>query len=125
MGQRPPKGLGTKHWRLRLHVMPHENLDFFHTDPSGLKSLKDFCWHVNPGCNLEAWGTKQTAVNAACAHAAVKSANMTNNTAQMCDNSSLFICTSKNPGFPDFLFRLNRKSGFFFTITCPYTSGLI
>ena len=43
---------------------------------------------------------------------------------QMCDKSSFYMYF-KNSVFPDFLLRLIRKSGFFFTITCPHASGLI
>ena len=51
--------------------------------------------------------------------------NVTNNAVIKCVITALFICTSKNSVFSDFLLRLNRKSGFFFTKTWPYVSGLI
>ena len=43
-----------------------------------------------------------------CAHIAKKVRNVN----QMCDNSPLYMYL-KNSFFPDFLIRLNRKSGFF------------
>ena len=51
--------------------------------------------------------------------------NVTNNAVIKCVIRALSIGTSKNSVFPDFLIRLNRKSGFFFTITCLHASGLI
>ena len=54
-----------------------------------------------------------------------KVGNVTNNAVIKCVIRARSICTSKNSVFPDFLIRLNRKSGFFFTKTCPHTSGLI
>ena len=51
--------------------------------------------------------------------------NVTNNAVIKCVIRALSICTSKNSVFPDFLIRLNRISGFFFTKTCLNTSGLI
>ena len=50
-------------------------------------------------------------------HAAEKVRNVKNNAVIKCVIRALSICTSKNLVFPDFLIRLNRKSGFFFTKT--------
>ena len=52
-----------------------------------------------------------------CVHAAEKVRNVKNNAVIKCVIRALSICTSKNLVFPDFLIRLNRKSGFFFTKT--------
>ena len=60
-----------------------------------------------------------------CVHAAEKVRNVKNNAVIKCVIRALSICTSKNLVFPDFLIRLNRKSGFFFTKTWPHASGLI
>ena len=49
-----------------------------------------------------------------CVHAAEKVWNVKNNAVIKCVIRALSICTSKNLVFPDFLIRLNRKSGFFF-----------
>ena len=49
-----------------------------------------------------------------CVHAAEKVRNVKNNAVIKCVIRALSICTSKNLVFPDFLIRLNRKSGFFF-----------
>ena len=54
-----------------------------------------------------------------------KVGNVTNNDVIKCVIRALSICTSKNSVFPDFLIRLNRKSGFFSTLTWPPPPGLI